>query len=296
MPTRPTLALHIGTIHDGADGLTPALRDNGALLTPLGSAVPRKRFYSARLEEVAFTQVEKPATLGELAPLWKGTKDGARPLHRFMSMPDTIGDEADLSQSQAFFPGAAAGPTALRRYFEGEIDTTFLLGLVNPATLISRACAGAEDEALSAGLSTIPPDSLSWLDVVTAIRVANPETPIVIWTREQLPFVWPQLMHVAAGLDTMVMTERTTDGLIGLLPDEAMTSLKEFVAREDLVEPSSLARVFKIYMEHFADPETLNEVIEVPGWDAETVRGITERYHEDVEAIATLDGVTVLTA
>ena len=49
-------------------------------------------------------------------------------------------------------------------------------------------------------------------------------------------------------------------------------------------------------MEHFADPETLNEVIEVPGWDAETVRGITERYHEDVEAIATLDGVTVLTA
>lgn len=295
MPTRPTLALHIGSVHDGAEGLIQALRKNGELLSALGCAVHRRKYYTPRLEAIASEPVTDPAKLDELVPIWRNIGDVSAPRHACMSITGLLGSDADLASKGAFFDGAEARPTALRRYFGGEADTTFLIGIVNPATLISRAVAGAEDADQAAALAKIPPHRLSWLNVIRRIREANPDTPIVLWTREQLPFLWPRLMHMAAGIETMVMTEGTGDGLEGLLPEEAMASLNDYIRRKELVDPSALARVFDVYMKHFVKPESLSEVIHVPGWTAATVSGITQHYHADIGAIRSMDRVTVLT-
>ncbi|WP_158964872.1 hypothetical protein [Chachezhania sediminis] len=294
MAERGTVALHIGSVHDGAMELVSSLRRNSELLAALGISVRRPRFYRRRLQEVAEDPGADPATSEQIAEIWQAFPDDSIPRHAFLNMPSLIGPDEELIRDGSFLPGAAIRPTAVRRYLD-QVDCTFFLGLVNPATMISRALATIENPELAATLASIQPAGLSWTNVITRLQQANPSTPIVVWTREELPFTWPQLMHRAAGLDSEVLVHGTADGLRELLPAEAKVSLEEYIQRKDMVDHRALARVFDVYLKHFVKPDNLTEVIEVPGWTAEVVNDITRHYRSDVAEIGRMSGVTLLT-
>ena len=55
------------------------------------------------------------------------------------------------------------------------------------------------------------------------------------------------------------------------------------------------ARVVEIFLNRFARPGQVEEALTPAGFSEEAVETLTERYEEDLERIARMPGVTLLT-
>ncbi len=55
-------------------------------------------------------------------------------------------------------------------------------------------------------------------------------------------------------------------------------------------------RVIEIFMEKFARPDQIAIDIDMPGWEADTFERMTQNYETDLERIASMEGVTLISA
>lgn len=285
---------------DGVEAqLLAALRRNTALLQALGIDVPLPRYYRRQFRALAERLEGAAAPREELSDIWKRLRLPEEPRHGFFSDATLLGYPDRLLGEGRLLPDAHLRPSWWRAMF-GEIPCTLMVAVSQPLALVSAALAAAPEGESAARLrgeiASADPEALSWAEVIGRLAAANPGVPIIVWSREEQPFVWPVLMHMAAGLPEMVMTEGLCDGLAELLPAEAMQSLETFVAAKDNLDPAFLAGVFEAYLRKFVPPEKLYDVISVEGWDGGFVRALAETYERDLVALRRMPGVKVLSA
>ncbi|WP_371056096.1 hypothetical protein [Rhodosalinus sp. K401] len=285
---------------DGVEGpLLSALRRNTALLQALGIDVPLPRYYRRQFRALAERLEGAAAPCEELSDIWKRLRLPDEPRHGFFSDATLLGGADRLLGDGRLLPDAHLRPTWWRAMF-GEIPCTLMVAVAQPLALVSAALARdpqADATArLRAEIASADPRALSWAEVIGRLVEANPGVPVVVWSREEQPYTWPVLMHVAAGLPEMVVTDGLCDGLADLLPAEALQSLETFLAAKDNLDPAFLAGVFEAYVDKFVPPEQLYQVISVPGWDEAFVRRLADSYERDLAALRRMPGVKVLSA
>lgn len=296
MTDQVSIAMQIGTPFDGADALALSLRRNLTLLKRLDVLIPRQNWYQGKLTGFAETLQGRPAGPEELAGIWANPRRLA-PGHRtFLSEPDLMAAPDELFKDGRFMPQAGRRPSMLRRSLGPETDAEFYFSLRNPASLIGAALKhfkSTDFRALSGGLD---PFTIRWSDVILRLREACPDTPVVVWLKEEQPYIWPQLMHLAAGLQGPVLTDGIADGVAQFLRPEIATHLEAYLKKYDNYDPEFLARVFERFTRKYAAHDQSVEVIDVPGWTAQTVSEMTEAYMADVQDISAIGGVTILSA
>lgn len=284
----------------GVEGpLLAALRRNMALLQALGIDAPLPRYYRRQFGELAEALKGEAAPREALSDIWKRLRVTQEPRHAYFADESLLGGPDRLLGEGRLLPDAHLRPSWWRAMF-GEIPCTLMVAVSQPLALVSAALAAEPEGEIAARLrgeiASADPEALSWAEVIGRLAEANPGVPIIVWSREEQPFVWPVLMHMAAGLPEMVMTEGLCDGLAELLPAEAMQSLETFVAAKDNLDPGFLAGVFEAYLRKFVPPEKLYDVISVEGWDRGFVRALAETYERDLVALRRMPGVKVLSA
>lgn len=195
-----------------------------------------------------------------------------------MSIPmHSIGEEG-------LYANAPRNVAALSRVFEaGRCE--FHIALRNPATLVPALVGMQRGQSYRDVMGAAHPLEMRWRPVIERIFERVPDARLVLWCDEDLPFVWPEVLHRMTGLDPAVALEGESDFLATLLTAEGLAVLESSLKaapRDTGTRRAITAALLETHLRQGADEEE----IDLPGWTQTLVDQITGAYAEDVAAIA----------
>ena len=170
-------------------------------------------------------------------------------------------------------------------------DVEFAIGIRNPATFLPDIAKATGTEDAFGDLSL---GDMLWSEVLHDIHANNPEARILVWSHEDTPFIWSEVVREITGLDAMSTLEGEFDMLETIMSPEGMKRLAEFVSAHDGMTQSKRRRAVSAFLEAHAISDAIEEEIDLPGWTDATVEGLTELYEEDVASIKRIPNVTFI--
>ncbi|SOC12146.1 hypothetical protein SAMN05877809_10612 [Rhodobacter sp. JA431] len=208
----------------------------------------------------------------------------------FLALPDrTIG-------ASGFYPSAADKLGPLANLFPEE-ETEFHLGLINPAVLIAALMARQNGRDYTEMMAGQDPLDLRWGPVVArmAEAAARCDAKLVLWCNEDLPLIFPEVLRAMSGIADDVVVEGEMALVEEIMEPEGVKRLRAYVAQHPPLSVEQRRKVLIAFLDKFARPEALEAELPLPGWTDELVAEIGAAYDEDIEAIAQLPGVTLIT-
>ncbi|WP_146587222.1 hypothetical protein [Puniceibacterium confluentis] len=193
-----------------------------------------------------------------------------------------------------FYRHAEARIAAMQQLFRGDRIVLFL-GLRNPATFIPAVFHQTPDDRLADFLNGVDPLHLRWSHLIRRLRAAHPTLPITLWSNEDTPLIWGQLLRDMAG----VAPDRKISGAFDLLQDimspEGMHRFRAYLKDHPDISERQKRRVMVAFLDKFAIQDAIEEELDLPGWDAAYVDRLTEIYEEDMQDIGDIPDVTLIT-
>ena len=206
----------------------------------------------------------------------------------FACVPDYI------FRSSMLYDRVGEKTAALRNLFPGHPVELFM-SIRNPATFIPDAMkVNNKQRDYGTFMRNTDPASLLWSDVVTRIRGAVPDAPLTVWSDEDTPFVWGQVIREIAGLDPKTEVRGGFDVLEEVLLPEGLTRMQSYLKQHQPQNEMQLRRIIAAFLDKYVREEALETEIELPGWTVKLVEQMTERYEDDLFAIQRIPGVNFL--
>lgn len=180
------------------------------------------------------------------------------------------------------------------RIFEKD-EVEIFMGLRDPATFLPAVYAATPHEDFSSFMNGVDPMHLRWSDLIRRIRDTLPNVPLTLWCNEDTPMIWGQLIREMAGIE---MTRKITgafDLFNEIIDREGMKRFRAFLNENPEINERQKRRVMAAFLDKYALDEVIEEQVDLPGWDAAYVDMLTELYEDDLETIARMPGVTLIT-
>jgi len=291
MAAAPTAIFQIGTPFDGSDMLIWSLRKNDELLAKKRIAVPRPKFYRSQLNDLAEDLQGDPASPEEQeAFLYTGT-----PSRVLFVDPDLVATPQSVFAGGDFCRHADLRPTWTRKLFP-DAKAIFLMGLSNPAHLIFSLVEDGSFGPYGSVVGGTDVLDLRWSRVVERIKTANPEVPLVLWTKEEAPYIWGDLLRLVLGVKRGVMLQGTLDPLEPILKPAAFKRAEDYIAAHPNLPQSTYHKVLNVFIEKSSRKGGKMPQIKLPGWSEQTMETVTLNYETDLDKIGAMDGVTLIRA
>jgi hypothetical protein len=291
MVAAPTAIFQIGSPFDGSDLLIWSLRKNEDLLTKKKIAVPRPKFYRNQLADLAEDLQGEPAPKEDQEQfLYTGN-----PARVLFTDPEMIGPPRAVFAGGGFFQHAALKPTWTRHLFP-EAKALFLMGICNPATLIADMVKAGTFGPYGSIVGGADVFNLHWSKVIERIKEANPDVPLVIWTKEESAYVWPDVLRVILGVQRGVPLKGTLDPLEPILKPAAFKRAEAYIEEHPNLPKSTYHKVLDVFIDKSSRKSAATQQIKLPGWTDQTLETVTLAYETDLDRIAAMDGVTLITA
>lgn len=184
---------------------------------------------------------------------------------------------------------------AITRIFPDH-GAEFHIGLRNPATFLPELHRRQRGRDYEDFIGEADPADLRWSDLILGLIEKNPQAAICVWADEDTPLIWPEVLRSVAGHSAGLALEGRDDLLESLMTAEGLRRMRGYLADHPPQTPAQRRRVVSAFLDKFALPDQLDVSFTLPGWTAEMVAAMTAQYDRDMAYIATLPGVTVLTA
>ncbi|MBV7396590.1 hypothetical protein [Mameliella sediminis] len=182
----------------------------------------------------------------------------------------------------------------LVRAFEGD-EVQLFMGLRDPASFLPAAYAATPHDDFAAFMEGVDPMRFRWSDLIRRIRGAVPDMPIVLWCNEDTPFLWGQILREMAGIKLSRKITGAFDLYSRIISREGMMRFRAFLKENPNVNESQKRRVMMAFLDKYALDEAMEEELDLPGWDGPYVDMLTELYEDDLEVIAGIPRVRLLT-
>ncbi|SFD81074.1 hypothetical protein [Roseivivax sediminis] len=182
---------------------------------------------------------------------------------------------------------------ALKSLFAGDGIELFL-GVRDPATFLPAVFAEAPQTEFTEFLDGLAPEDLRWSDLVRRLRAAHPDVPITLWANEDTPLIWGQILRTMAGIEADRRIKGAFDLLSEIMEPEGMKRFRAYLAEHPGLTEHQRRRVMVAFLDKYARADAIEEELDLPGWDATRVAALTERYEEDLDAIARMPGVKTI--
>ncbi|MBN2907011.1 MAG: hypothetical protein JXJ18_09915 [Rhodobacteraceae bacterium] len=284
------LVYHIGAHCTDDDRLLKCLLKNRGLLAKEGIVVPGPSRYRPVLREIMIALRGRPATAEMQQVILDATmdEDTAERLilfnQSFICVPQKVLDQHLL------YPAAGEKSAWLAQLFPDN-PCEFFLGLRNPATFIPALFAKSKEPSFEGFIAGIDPRVLTWSDMVRRIRNANPQARLTVWCNEDTPLIWSELLQEISGHAPDTTLRGTFDFLSTIMTPEGMTRMRAYLDSHPETDGAQRQRIVAAFLDKYAIPEEIEEELDLPGWTAELVDTLTERYAEDIFQIANMPGV-----
>lgn len=285
------IIFHLGA-HCTDDGLLiRSILKNRAKLAEEGIGVPGPSRYRELLGEASTILRGDPADEETEAGILDAIRDDET-AERIVLSSDNFLCRADVVLAEdGLYP--KAGKSAWLRQCLPSHTVGFAMGLRNPATFVPELLrlTGQGEEALD----DVSITDLLWSDVLADMAVANPGARIIAWCHEDTPFVWSEIIREITGHDPFTEIDGEFDMLDRIMSDEGMTRLIDFLNARQVTSQSKRRKAVAAFLEAHAIEDAVEAEIDLPGWTDETIEMLTELYEDDVERIAAMPQVTLIT-
>ncbi|MEM0976062.1 MAG: hypothetical protein AAGJ34_00865 [Pseudomonadota bacterium] len=272
--------LHVGPPTSGMAALGSLLKANAAYLEEAGVGLRINPGHAGALQS-AVKSGDGPAALFER---WR--------------LPETLqtlivfDDQALGSRRKPFGKHFWYGPARPRieqvhKYFDGY-DVRTSISTRNPAELIPAMYAQTLSEKniipFSEFIGTTPPHKLLWGDLIERMQLRDAYLPVLVWTYEDFPRIWRDVLGAITGVDNPQMLE----GPVPVTPQDMLLEHSEDFAVRHAQAPDEAKPSWDAYLEDLPDPSNLTPH---PVWTPALHEELTDIYDEDLYTIARMEAV-----
>lgn len=287
------LVLHAGAHFTEEDRLVRCLLRNKEDFSRRGIAVPGPSKYRTILREtLAAMQDHTPAP-------------DARDVLLDMILDEESADRMILSHMFLFgapracvrngmiYEGAPQRIVQLASLFPDD-EIELFLAVRNPATFLPALFTAAPQQDMNSFLRGANPYEIRWSDTLRAIRSAAPQVTITTWCFEDMPLLWAQIIREMAGLDHGEKIVGGFDLLSDIMSAEGMQSFRAYLQSHPTMTEIQKRRVMSEFLDKFVIEEAIEEDLDAPGWNDDTIDTLTEIYDEDMATVSRIPGVTFI--
>ena len=288
------VAIHLGAHATSGELLRDTFLANAEILQSHGVSCVSPERYVADLSTTMsrFKEAPPPRVQNRIAAKVSGFPD---PKRIIISFEDTLCPPEKIFQGGLLYDSAAWVPRWLRAMFSNH-EVAFFMAIRNPATFIPAAFETCAKRPANIGsyLDGTNLDLLRWSDVIYAIREAAPDCPLTVWCHEDSPFIWPQILHAQAGLQSPVPIRGEFEIIKQIMTPEGMQLMLAELSENRPASMNGLMQVIARFLQDHAVEDEVVETLDFPGWTPELVATLTRDYLEDVEEIANMEGVRLI--
>lgn len=177
-----------------------------------------------------------------------------------------------------------------------DIEAEFHLAIRNPATFLPDLQGKVNTKGHGDILANVDPLHLRWSDAIQQILTQNPGVPLTVWLDEETPLIWPEVLQAVSGHAPETVLVDDDEVLSIVMSEIGLARMKTYCTEHPPQTVSQRRRIVTAFLEKFSRPDQIEAEIDMPGWTADYVDGLTTRYLEDVERIRRMPGVTLIEA
>lgn len=285
---------HLGAHCTDEDRLVTCLWKNRDVLGKQGILVPPPTRYRTLLRDTAMALKGQPApaeTQDDVLDQIAGDEDGDRLIlgwDNFLSYPQWV-------VKDRLYPAAAERIHAFAQIFP-ENPTEFHIAIRNLASFLPALFAKQRGKSYAEFMGSTDPRLLSWSRLIEDIRRLNPDVPLTIWSDEDTPLIWPDVLQAVTGHAPGTVLEGGDELLERIMSPEGLGRLRAYLTQNPPASATQRRRIVSAFLDKFALPDQLQLEFDLPGWTQELVDELTDSYADDIERIAAMPGVRFLTA
>jgi hypothetical protein len=284
------IAIHLGVHCTDEGALLRGLLKNRAILAQQGIVVPDPERYPVLLREAGAALEKPPESAEPMLDLLVEMDDPARVVlsfESFMAFP-----RWSLGKGQ-FYPGGTERTQGFARLFPGcEIE--FYLGLRNPATFLPALFQRQKGKSYEEFMLGSDPVLLRWSDLIERIRQTTPEAGITVWCDEDVPMIWPEILGQVSGAAPGTVLEGRDDRLVQMMQPAGLARLQDYLRDNPPLSEGHRRKIVAAFLDKYVLPDVLETEIDLPGWTSETVEAISAAHATDLERIARMPSVVLL--
>ncbi len=191
--------------------------------------------------------------------------------------------------SNTLYPDAGEKCLKLFNLFHDQ-EVEFCLAVRNPATFLPACFDKTGGTNFEAYLAQIDAMTLRWSSVVARIRAALPDVPLKVWSNEDTPFIWYELIREITDHGPNTRIVGLDDFLKSIMSEEGLERMAAYIKTHPPANEIQRRRILSAFLDKFEVEDTTPEV-EAPGWTADYVDALTDIYEEDLFAIERMPGV-----
>lgn len=289
------IILHAGVHATDEDRLVKSLLKNAGELTQRDVAVPGPSRYRTLLRDTLASMDEAALSPDARELVLDAMIEGDPPKLLILSNDNFFGVPKGAVSKGEFYPGAEVKLRKLCELFASD-QVELYLGLRNPATFLPALFDMSPDMPFQTFLAGSKPQSLHWSLLLGRIRKALPDLPITIWANEDSALIWADILRAMMGLPEEQKIAGGFDLLSEIMTSDGMLRFRAYLKTHPVMTLDQKRRVISAFLDKFGRPEALEQDIDLPGWTQAMVDHLTTQYERDLERIAALPGIRMLTA
>lgn len=289
------VAYHIGAHCTDDDRLLKCLLKNRGSLARQGIIVPGPSRYRPVLREMLVSLRGRPASPQMQQIILDAAMDEEEARRLIFANQSFLCVPAKVVGEHMLYPMAGEKTAWLANLFP-QSSCAFFLGMRNPASFVPALFARSGEARFEDFVAGAEPRRLKWSDTVRRIRDANPQAQLTVWSNEDTPLIWPELLAAIAGVPPGTRLRGGDDLLSEIISPEGMREMRARLDSDPPADPAAQRQLVERCLEAHAIPDAVEEELDAPGWSIALVEELTDLYERDLSEIAAMDGVTFLAA
>ncbi len=292
------IVYHLGAHCTDEERLIRCLLKNRGILSAQGIVVPGPNRYRNLLRDTAIALKGQAASTDTQALVLEQIMDEDRADRMILSWENFLSFAPWAVDKGRLYPAAAEMVRAFSQIFP-EIEAEFHLAIRNPASFLPalferQKSDGEHGKTYAAFMKGVNLEQLRWSEVIASILAENPGVPLTIWSDEDTPLIWPEVLQAVSGHSPGTELEDADEVLAQIMSAEGLTRLRSYLKSHPPASPGLRRKVVMAFLDKFALPDRVEIEIEMPDWQPDTVARLTEIYDRDVARIAAMPGVRFL--
>ncbi|MEM1387707.1 MAG: hypothetical protein AAF748_05065 [Pseudomonadota bacterium] len=288
-----TFVYHLGVHATDEDLLVRSLLKDGNLLQGRNVIVPRPRRYRTMVREHLQLYRGDPMPDEAQKAFFDALLQGYACERAVLSDPDYLTMPYNVFESQQLYSKAGFRTTWLRYLFP-ENPCEFFIGLRNPATFLPALLGLKGVPGYEALVKKTDPRRMRWPNMLERIQNNNPGCPITVWSNEDTPLIWPQLLREITATELSFRFQGDNDVLKEIVRPEGLEKLERYLEGRPPQSELQRRRVIAAFLDKYAMPEALEAEIDLPGWTGDLVDEVTALYEDDLYTIERMPGVNFI--
>lgn len=281
---------HLGCHGTDEERLISCLLHNHEALAAQGIAVPSPPRYRTLLRDTARSLNGGTASAEVQQQVLDQILDGQAAQRLVLSWENFL-SYPQWAVKDRLYPAGAERLRAFRRVLPGA-EVEFHLAIRGMDSFLPLLAASQPDST-----PALPdPQQLRWARLIEEIRTANPDVALTVWSDEDAPLIWPEILQALSGHGAGLALKGADMLLAQVMSPEGLARMHSYLDRTPPESALQRRRVVAAFLDKFALSDRVDLDVDLPGWSADLLTALQAAYAEDLAQIRRMPGVTLLTA